>query len=206
MTIRFKDWLTGLTALGASDVAPADLSVVYDADAAAMKSLTKEAGSIGGIVYGARAILAADASGVDFSSLAAVTFDSTDYDNGDVPSGGALFHSTSANTERLTLSVPFAGAVVQCFVSLNVSDVTASTVVITNIKRYNESSVLQNRWAIPTIDPNSSSWRVGGHSDPIVGASGDYFQVDLQLSGDASVDLQSEETSFSIVVWGKLAS
>lgn len=140
-------------------------------------------------LVGARATMSANLTGQNYTSGAAVTFNSEDYDtNG--------FHDTSTNSDRLTIPSGMAGYYKVTF-NIMISSITADVRALANISWRNSEDTVQFTWSQSQQD--SSTQRRISVSSPIVYMNvGDYVTNVVLVTTDTSVDVDSGFTDFAI--------
>jgi len=137
---------------------------------------------------------AANHTTANYSAFPNVTWDAEEYDTDN-------YHSTSSNTDRLT--VPSAGTyMVYGQIHILAGTLTASDFVRLTMQRFNSSNVIQSLIGLPrnvatevSAGPNMS---VGGVSAPIVCNSGDYFILAFGTESDTSITVDASSSYFGI--------
>ena len=140
---------------------------------------------------GALVKLSTDATGVDYSTSAAIPWDAEEYDTDTI-------HDNSTNNSRL--SVPAGITKVKISFSVLASSVTSGTDVYLSV--YKNGSQLGIGVPITAVDASATiSPRLAGTSTvlEVVGGT-DYFDLRLQTGGDSSINLSSANSWFAMEI------
>lgn len=193
--------ISDLTALLAASVDPAaDLVPVVDmsaAGAARNKKMTFDelATAMGDILAaapsyrGAMVKKAADETGANFTTAAAIAWDAEEEDTD-------AFHDNVTNNSRLT--VPSGVTRVRVGVYVQTANTTANNTLSLRIRKNGSTSFMGGGGA--NAESSFTSDRVQAFTWPIAVTAGDYFEAFLQSESDTAIDIVAAESWFAIQV------
>jgi len=146
----------------------------------AMISLTAAALTFRGVY----ATKAADQTAQNFTTAAAVSWDSESYDTD-------AFHDNASNNTRIT--IPAGVVYVRLVGCVRLANVTASNSVLLSIRKNGTTTVAQVAVTASFTTPAASII-----SGVLAVSSTDYFELMLQLASDTSVDITAAGSFFSL--------
>lgn len=184
--------ITDLTA--ASDPDGTEL-VHVDQSGNSRKMTTQQVADLLPSFRGCKATLSANLTGQNATGAGIdIAWSAEDFDSDS-------FHSTSSNTERLTIPAAFNGCIVEVNASIFTTDGSADDYVNVSIEHRNSGGTL--------LEDNDQSTEVGFgaprttvSSGPVSVATGDYFLCHLSAESDTSLTVVAQGSFFSIKVLG----
>lgn len=128
----------------------------------------------------------ADQTGANYTTQTAIAWDAESYDVGG-------WHDNVTNNTRLT--VPSGVSRVRVSAHVRLQNVTANAFASVQIKKNN---AIFDGNAKQTVSNNGTTADVEAFSPVIAVSAGDYFEANLQVNGDVSVDVIAAESWFAI--------
>lgn len=193
---RTGEWETGLgtysaantltrTTVHKSSNANAAVNFAAGTKRVIMSLTTAKVAYRGALVY-----KSADQTAANFSTGAAVQWNAEDHDtNG--------FHDNVTNNSRLT--IPVGVSKVRLSYAIRCDSVTANADVITQLRK-NGAAMTSPGNAIAIVDTSSTAPRCTVSTPVISVVLGDYFEVELLVAADSSIDIEADVSWFAIEV------
>lgn len=182
--------LNDMTALLGAD-ADADADLVYVADAGALdkkmtlRELARAMPFQGMAFKGCLVRPAADITSVDYSSSVSLPFDQETYDYGG-------WHDNSSNNTRIT--VPTGVSKVQLGGNVTIQNISSGNHVAVVISK--NGAVFDGYSATRQELSAATAFQFNVVTPPVEVVAGDYFEIDVNIETDTSVDITATLTSF----------